>query len=68
MKLTEAEYREHCRDYDGYCTQCDDVTSFSGVEPDAENYPCELCETDSVCGVEQALLLGKIEIVEGKTS
>jgi hypothetical protein len=64
MKLTQYEYVIHTRDYDGYCTACDAITNFGGVEPDAEEYCCDNCEQHAVMGVEQAMIAGKIEFIE----
>jgi len=65
-KLTETEYLEHVATYDGLCTACG-VWTLSGVEPDAENLPCEndRCAAlglKTVMGAENALLAGHIEI------
>ena len=38
----------------GFCTECG--TEHYGVEPDAENYPCEECESLAVCGCELLLI------------
>lgn len=62
MNITEYAYEEACDDNAGYCTACDDITSDSGVEPDAEGYKCPTCDAMTVMGVEQALLVGKLEI------
>ena len=67
MTLTEPDYTAACDHYAGYCTQCDNITSDSGVEPDAENYKCPVCGAMAVMGIEQALLVGKITI-EGEGS
>ncbi len=40
---------------EGVCIKCGEITH--GVEPDAEKYKCESCETDTVYGAEQILLL-----------
>lgn len=63
MNLTESAYTEACGDSAGYCSECDDITSDSGVEPDAEGYKCPTCERMTVMGIEQALLVGMLEIV-----
>jgi hypothetical protein len=34
------------------------------VEPDAERYECDECERHAVYGLEQALLMGRIDIVD----
>lgn len=64
MKLTLQQYHEHCDLYDGYCTECDDITVFGGVEPDAEERECDECGQPTVMGVEQATVLEHIEILE----
>ena len=64
MKITEYEYREARDNYAGYCTSCDDVTSDSGVEPDACNYECPACDQKTVFGIEEALLMGQFELIE----
>lgn len=64
MKLTEAQYWERRENYEGYCLNCKEFTRDSDTEPDAENYPCDQCGSDSVVGVETALLDNLFEIVE----
>ena len=66
MNMSEAEYRDHCESYDGYCKKCDDVGRFGDTEPDAENYPCEECGQHACMGIEQALLMGLIEITDNE--
>jgi hypothetical protein len=46
----------------GICLKCGNVQC--GVEPDAENYECEACKEAEVCGMEQALLMGRVELIE----
>jgi Zn finger protein HypA/HybF involved in hydrogenase expression len=43
----------------GYCSACEDFTTDS-VEPDAQEYTCDVCGQDTVYGAEQALLIGLI--------
>ena len=64
INLTEEAYEEHCESYDGYCTKCDQITRFGETEPDAQHYPCPECETNSVVGIEMALIQGDIEFSE----
>jgi|TARA_Y100000310_G_scaffold8488_1_gene9057 hypothetical protein len=40
---------------EGVCIKCGEITH--GVEPDAEKYKCESCETDTVYGAQQIVLL-----------
>ena len=63
ISLTEEEYLDHTDAYDGLCLSCHSWTN-GGVEPDAEGYDCEDCGASAVCGAEQALIMGKVELVE----
>ena len=60
--ITEEEYRDYADSYAGYCIACRCVTNDSGVEPDAEGYPCDECGLPRVMGVEQALMMGRITL------
>lgn len=60
VTLTEAEYKEACDNYQGICLECEELQD--GVEPDAENYECESCGAFEVMGIEEALLMGEIDI------
>ena len=40
---------------EGVCIKCGEITH--GVEPDAEKYKCESCETNTVYGAQQIVLL-----------
>lgn len=68
ITITEARYREACNGYEGWCKSCGKFTRDCGVEPDAENYNCPLCEENKVMGAEQALICGEIDIAEGSPS
>lgn len=61
VAISMDRYQEACESYEGWCDVCGDFTRGS-TEPDAENYDCEQCGGLTVCGAEQALLLGKIDI------
>ena len=50
MRLTADDLREMEDDLAGYCTNCKEITNYGAVEPDARNYECELCETNTVQG------------------
>jgi hypothetical protein len=43
-------------EYLGLCLHCG--TDHDGIEPDAERYTCEACDTPRVYGAEQILLMG----------
>lgn len=66
MEISEERYMEACESYSGYCSGCDDITQDSGVEPDAEGYKCPTCDAMTVMGIENALIMGKIEFVESE--
>lgn len=61
--MTEAEF--HCmnENSEGLCVACGEIAS--GVEPDAERYECEGCGDPFVWGVEQLLIMGRVEITGG---
>lgn len=65
IMIQESEYLRSCEELSGYCLSCDDITNSGGVEPDAEEYACEVCGEPQVMGIEQALLCGHIGISEG---
>lgn len=59
--ITEAEYREHRANYDGVCLGCGDWTT-GGVEPDARHYRCEACGAHEVYGIEEAIILDRLQV------
>lgn len=61
--VEESDYEDACDSDEGWCTTC---KKFSGecVEPDAEGYPCDICNTNSVIGAENALIAGYIAFFE----
>jgi hypothetical protein len=62
--MSPDEYHDHCNNDDGFCKTCDAVTRFGSTEPDAREYPCEVCGERSVYGMEEAMLMGLIEMEE----
>jgi hypothetical protein len=60
-KISVALYWQLCSEDAGWCSACDDFTG-SGIEPDAEGYTCPGCGEDTLCGVEQAMILGLIDV------
>ncbi len=60
ITMTESEYTTASSDHMGICLNCQQLND--GVEPDAENYTCEACDAEEVCGLEHALLSGFIKI------
>ncbi len=61
MKISEGEYWAASEEMNGYCKACDDITT-GCVEPDARRYPCECCGARTVYGIEEALLMGLLEL------
>jgi len=64
MKLNSDQFNSHSNDYDGYCYKCDDITSFGGVEPDAQGYECPECDKKTLMGMDIALVLDYLDISE----
>jgi hypothetical protein len=63
IRLSEAEYAELSADCGGVCLACGEI-QWGGCEPDARNYPCESCGQNRVFGVEEALMMGRVEFTE----
>ena len=47
----------------GICLACGEI-QYGGVEPDARGYTCESCGAEQVCGLEEAILMGRITVEE----
>ena len=45
----------------GICLNCGEIR-WSGVEPDATGYPCDECDIDQVVGMQEAILMGEVEV------
>lgn len=58
--LTIEDYHEMRDDQSGYCTHCKGIVNHGNVEPDAENYRCEECESLAVIGADNALVMGYV--------
>lgn len=61
FRMSFENFRAACDSYDGFCTNCNDITN-SGVEPDARRYDCEVCGERAVYGMEEALMNGSIQV------
>ena len=62
MELSVEDYSVHCDNNDGYCKRCKEITRFGDTEPDARGYECPACDGRTCMGIEEALMLGFIEI------
>lgn len=59
--MSEEEFMDLNDSYAGICLKCGEIFE-SGYEPDADNCRCEVCDSRRVCGLENALIMGKIDI------
>lgn len=59
IKVSEADLMDGTM---GACLACGEIAD--GVEPDARCYECESCGAHKVYGLEELLMMGKIELVE----
>jgi len=64
IEMTGTEYTMTRRRYEGYCAMCGGITVDSGVEPDAEFRSCPDCGKEEVFGIEQAMLMGLVDIMD----
>jgi predicted RNA-binding Zn-ribbon protein involved in translation (DUF1610 family) len=62
VEMTEEEFLEIQSAYQGVCASCGEIRDCT--EPDAEDYECEACGENTVVGVDNALIMGIIEITE----
>lgn len=67
VRFSKHELEILLEDNAGFCTQCQEITEESGIEPDAEEYTCGMCEGPFLEGVENALIMGHIEEMENET-
>ncbi len=65
LDLTPSEYQDHDDSNDGYCVQCNAITRSGDTEPDAREYPCPDCNGTNCYGIQEALLMGKLNIIDG---
>ena len=57
--FTEDEISDGCC---GGCLSCGDKM-WSGIEPDARGYECEVCGEKKVYGAEELLIMGRAHII-----
>lgn len=58
LQLSLGEYQIALNDNYGFCTACG--YEQGGMEPDAENYECEICGKEKVQGADVLLLQGYV--------
>ena len=61
MSVEQYEEATMGLDNPGVCLACGEEAY--GVEPDARNYTCEACGESKVFGLEEALMMGAIDLV-----
>ncbi len=59
VRFHEADIRQACRDYTGFCIVCGAARDC--CEPDARNDYCEACDDNGVYGAEEILLMGLVD-------
>jgi predicted RNA-binding Zn-ribbon protein involved in translation (DUF1610 family) len=64
VTMREAEFHSLDDMMIGICMSCG--AERESCEPDASHYDCEECGMDEVYGVQELLLMGKIEFREGE--
>lgn len=61
FEMSEAQYRDLSNDNGGLCLSCGEISYC--CEPDARGYACEACDENRVYGLDECLLMGRIDIV-----
>jgi len=60
-RITMVQFEQAVMDHVGWCPVCGEFTS-DYVEPDAENYECDLCGKNTVMGATYAAISGEFSI------
>ena len=63
--ITGDEYLELVDCYGGLCLSCLEF-KYDGCEPDAEGYHCDECGEDNVVGIENALIMERLNFTDGE--
>lgn len=63
IELTVEQYEELRESNAGYCLHCG-IEQLGDVEPDASQYICEDCGEAEVYGIEELLIMGRIELLD----
>ena len=58
--ISEEEFEQLNENSGGICLACG-ATQEGDLEPDAENRECESCGENQLFGIEQALIMGRID-------
>jgi hypothetical protein len=63
IKMSMEEFQTGNEECNGICLACHEI-QYGGCEPDARRYKCESCGARKVYGLEEALLMGRLDIEE----
>jgi hypothetical protein len=64
IRLSKDEFHDLNENGGGACLACGDIVE-SGVEPDARGYRCGHCGEPKVYGIEECVIMGRVELVAG---
>ena len=59
FEMLEDEYADYVENDAGLCIHCGEEAS--NIEPDARQYECESCGKNGVYGVEELLVMGRVQ-------
>lgn len=62
FRMTEEEYADGAEGNEGRCLACG--AARGECEPDARGYPCEECGAALVYGLEELMMMGRIDLVD----
>ena len=62
-KIFDVDMGDYLDDNNGICLSCGEI-HYGTCEPDARRYPCESCGKKTVYGLEEALMMGRINVLE----
>jgi len=66
IRLSSAEYHRLNEDCGGACLACGAIRE-DGLEPDAKGRRCDACGARKVAGIEQCVILGRVQLTDGIT-
>lgn len=64
ITLTDSEYWQLSNAYAGLCLSCGELDECARIEPDARACRCNACGDRELYGLEQAMLMGLVEVTE----
>lgn len=64
MRIYQSDYFQLTENGYGICLACHETTD--GCEPDARKRECPSCGKREVYGIEEALIMGKVDVIEDR--